>query len=250
MCSKSIFLLVLGIITITFGKAQTDDRIVINDDIQLLHLKDSVFLHITYDQPENFSRFSSNGLVIIRNGHALMIDTPMDNEKTKILATYIQNSFSAKLEKLIACHFHNDCLGGLPYLQSIGVESIANSMTIAKCKELGLPLPSTAITDSMVFDFYGQQIECRYFGAGHTFDNITVWLRSEQILFGGCLVKSANSPNLGNLSDAVVEDWGTTVWQVKAQYPDAKIVVPGHGPFGGTELLSRTIDLVITEKNK
>lgn len=250
MNNKSFFLLLIGIITITFCNAQTEDRIVINDDIQLVHLQDSVFLHITWDEDENFGRFSSNGLIIIRNGHALMIDTPMDNEKTEKLVTYIQRSFSAKVEKLISGHYHNDCLGGLEYLQSIGVESVANSMTIAKCKELGLPVPSTAFTDSLSFDFYGEAIECRYFGAGHSFDNITVWLPREKILFGGCLVKSANSRNLGNLSDAVVDDWDTTVQQVKAKYPDVKIVVPGHGPLGGSELLNHTIDLVVAEQNK
>ena len=249
MNNKSYILLIIGIITITFCNAQTGDRIVITDDIQLVRLQDSVFLHITFDEGENFGRFSSNGLIIIRNGHALMIDTPMDNEKTEKLVTYIQRSISAKLEKLISGHYHNDCLGGLAYLQSIGVESIANSMTIAKCKELELPVPSTAFTDSLIFDFYGDPIECRYFGAGHSFDNITVWLPHQKILFGGCLVKSANSRNLGNLSDAVVEDWDTTAKQVMLQYPDVKIVVPGHGPVGGSELLSHTIGLVVTEKN-
>ncbi|KJF44925.1 subclass B1 metallo-beta-lactamase [Draconibacterium sediminis] len=250
MNNKSIVLLIIGLITITFCDAQTSDRIVINDDIQLVHLQDSVFLHITFDELENFGRFSSNGLVIIRNGHALLIDSPMDNEKTQKLTTYIQDSFSAKVEKLIACHFHDDCLGGLSYLHRIGVESIANSMTIGKCKELGIEEPLTAFTDSLIFDFYGEPIECRYFGAGHSFDNITVCLPSEKILFGGCLVKSANSRNLGNLGDAIVEDWDTTAQQVKTKYADAKVIVPGHGALGGSELLTHTIDLVAIEKNK
>ncbi len=47
MNSKTIFLLLIGIITITFCNAQTEDRIVINYDIQLVRLQDSVFLHIT-----------------------------------------------------------------------------------------------------------------------------------------------------------------------------------------------------------
>ncbi|WP_372647391.1 subclass B1 metallo-beta-lactamase [Draconibacterium sp.] len=250
MSYKSIFLLIVGIITINFCYAQTDNKIEIDDNIQLVHLQDSIFLHITFDELENFGRFSSNGLVIIRNGHALLIDSPMDNEKTKKLTTYIQNSFSAQVEKLIACHFHNDCLGGITYLNSIGVESIANSMTISKCRELGIPEPSTAFTDSLIFDFYGASIECRYLGAGHSFDNITVWLPMEKILFGGCLIKSANSRNLGNLSDAVVNDWDTTVQQVKTKYPDAKIIIPGHGASGGSELLTHTINLVVKEKNK
>lgn len=157
---------------------------------------------------------------------------------------------SVDLTKLIIGHFHDDCLGGLGYLQSIGVESIANSMTIEKRKEIGLPIPSTPFTDSLTFDFNGEQIDCRFFGAGHSFDNITVWIPNERILFGGCLIKSIDSKGLGNMSDAVVNDWEITVEKVMKKYPEIKIVIPGHGDFGGIELLTHTIELVDEEKNK
>ena len=179
-----------------------------------------------------------------------MIDTPMDNDKTKRLTNYLKESMSVDLVKLIIGHFHDDCMGGLGYLQSIGIESIANAMTIEKCKEIGLPVPSTSFTDSLSFDFNGEQIECRYFGAGHSFDNITVWITSEEILFGGCLIKSIDSNGLGNLSDAVVNDWDMTVEKVLKEYPEIKTVIPGHGDFGGIELLTHTIELVDKEKNQ
>ena len=87
-------------------------------------------------------------------------------------------------------------------------------MTIEKCKEIGLPVPSTSFTDLLTFDFNGEQIDCRYFGAGHSFENITVWIPGKKILFRGCLIKSINSEGLGNLSDAVVNDWDMTVEKV------------------------------------
>ena len=174
----------------------------------------------------------------------------MDNDKTERLTKYLQDSMSADLTKLIIGHFHDDCMGGLGYLQSIGIESIANLMTIEKCKEIGLPVPSISFTDSLTFDFNGEQIDCRYFGAGHSFDNITVWIPGKKILFGGCLIKSINSKGLGNLSDAVVNDWDMTVENVLKEYPEIKIVIPGHGDFGGIELLKHTIGLVDKEKNK
>ena len=72
---------------------------------------------------------------------------------------------SVELTKLIIGHFHDDCMGGLEYLQNIGIESVANSMKIKKCREIGLPVPSTPFTDSLTFDFNGETIDCRYFGA-------------------------------------------------------------------------------------
>jgi metallo-beta-lactamase class B len=247
MMKKGFLLLIFGLIGSFLSSAQTYEKIVIDDDIQLIHLQDSVFIHLTWDHLESFGRFSSNGLIVIKNGQALMIDTPMDNFKTEKLTKYLKDSMSVDLVKLIICHFHDDCMGGLGYLQSVGIESIANSMTIDKCKEIGLPVPSTSFTDSLIFDFNGEKIDCRYFGAGHSFDNITVWIPHKKILFGGCLIKSINSTNLGNLSDAVVDEWDLSVEKLMKEYPEIKMVIPGHGNFGGIELLTHTIELVISE---
>lgn len=250
MIKKRILISIFGLIGIVPLVAQTENKIIIDNDIQLIHLQDSIYVHVTWHHLDSYGRFPSNGLIIIKNGQALMIDTPMDNDKTERLTKYLNNSMSVDLAKLIIGHFHADCLGGLGYLQSIGIESIANSMTIEKCKELGLPIPSTSFTDSLAFDFNGEQIDCRFFGAGHSFDNITVWIPSKKILFGGCLIRSINSQGLGNLSDAVVADWDLTIKKLMDKYTDIKTVIPGHGNFGGTELLTHTIDLVEKEKNK
>jgi metallo-beta-lactamase class B len=68
------------------------------------------------------------------------------------------------------------------------------------------------------------------------------------ILFGGCLIKSIDSNGLGNLSDAVVADWDKTIEKVMKKYPVIKTVIPGHGNFGGPELLTHTIELVAKVK--
>lgn len=248
--NKVFLIFVFVLIGLLSSKAQTNERIVIDDDIQLIHLQDSVYVHVTWHHLDDFGRFPSNGLIVIRNGQALMIDTPVDNDKTERLTNFLKESMSVDLVKLIIGHFHDDCLGGLDYLQSIGIESIANAKTMEKCKEIGLPVPSTSFTDSLTFEFNGEQIECRYFGAGHSFDNITVWIPSEKILFGGCLIKSKDSNGLGNLSDAVVNDWDMTVEKVLKEYPEIKTVIPGHGDFGGIELLTHTIELVDKEKSQ
>ena len=225
-------------------KAQTERNIFINDDIQLTHIIDSVYAHVTWEESETFGRFPSNGLILIKNGQAIMIDTPFDNEKTKRLTDFLEDSMGVEVKKLIIGHFHDDCLGGLEYIQSKGIESIANRLTIDKCKELELPIPLTSFTDSLVFDFQGELVVCRYFGGGHTIDNITVWFPSKKILFGGCLIKSINSRGLGNLSDAVVKEWDVTVKKIINQYPDTEIVIPGHGAIGNSSLLTHTIELV------
>lgn len=242
----NIFLL---IITFTLS-AQERTRYVVNEDIHLYKIHDSVYLHLTWDTLGSFGRFSSNGIVFIKNGEALIIDTPMDNAKTEILVNFIKDSLNANVKMLLIGHYHDDCLGGLKHLQELKVESVANIRTVAKCKELGLPKPSVTFDKSLELNFNGEKIVCDYFGGGHTPDNITIWIPSRNILFGGCLVKSLDSKNLGNIADAVISDWAETVSKLKESYQSALIVVPGHGRIGGPELLTHTIELATAAKNK
>lgn len=248
MIKREIILITFGLIGFMLTYAQSVDTILVNEDIQLIHLQDSIYVHKSWHTSENFGRFPSNGMIIIRNGQALMIDTPMDNSKTESLVNYLKDSLSVDLKKLIIGHFHNDCMGGLEYLQSMGVESIASSLTVDRCKEIGLPVPSTPFSDSLSFNFFDEQIVCRYFGAGHSHDNITVWMPDKLILFGGCLVKSLNSKGLGNLSNAVVSEWDLTIEKLRNHYENIKTVIPGHGAFGGPELLNHTLQLVKSKK--
>jgi metallo-beta-lactamase class B len=61
-------------------------------------------------------------------------------------------------------------------------------------------------------------------------------------LFGGCLIKSVGAGK-GNLADAHVEAWPASVEKVKSAYPNAKVVVPGHGKHSDRQLLEYTIQL-------
>lgn len=250
MIQKSILTFILGILGMVASIAQTNSGIIIDKDIELIPLQDSIFIHKTFHIYKGFGRYPSNGLVIIRNGQAIMIDTPADNDKTERLTSFLRDSLDVEVTKLIIGHYHNDCLGGLSYIQSQGIPSVASTLTVDKCKALSLPIPSIAFTDSLYFDFNGTPISCRYFGAGHSSDNITVWMPREKVLFGGCLVKSANSKGLGNLSDAVVAEWDATIQNIITKYPSINTVIPGHGKHGGIELLNHTIDLVNIERKK
>ena len=247
---KQLSLLIIILTTLSTLSAQKRVRYVVNDDIHLYQIQDSVYLHLTWDTLGSFGRFSSNGIVLIKNGEALMIDTPMDNGKTEILVNYIKDSLNANVKMLLIGHYHDDCLGGLKYLQGLNVKSVANLRTAEKCKELGLPIPSDTFDKSLELNFNGEKIVCDFFGGGHTPDNITVWIPAKRILFGGCLVKSYDSKNLGNTADAVISDWAETVSKLNETYKDAQIVIPGHGKIGGTELLMHTIELAAAAKNK
>ena len=73
-----------------------------------------------------------------------------------------------------------------------------------------------------------------------------VWIPVDQVLYGGCLIKSMQSTNLGNTADADLRQWGPSIQNLKKRYAHAKLVVPGHGAVGGIELLQHTFELCLS----
>lgn len=238
------FILILLMMFPVLASGQQHDTIKINRDIQLIHLKDSFFLHVTTDYIEGFGMVSSNGLLVIRNGNALMIDTPMDEIKTAAILDYLCDSMHTNVTVFIPGHWHNDCIGGLAELHRRNVFSIANEMTRAECIKRNLEVPKASFSKYLTWSFCGIPLECRYAGAGHSLDNIVVYFPEQKILFGGCLIKSAGSTTIGNIADADVQAWPKTLRKVQKKYPDAEIIIPGHGSVGSLELIEHTIGVV------
>ena len=219
-------------------------KIIISKDIELTQVKDSFFVHTSWFEHSKFGRFPSNGLIFIKNGKVLIIDTPNNNEQTEILCNYLNQTFKVKIKKLIVGHYHNDCLGGLEYLTKIGVSSLSNKLTKEKCIENKLAITSEIFMGKKILDFEGETVICQYFGGGHTIDNIVVYFPDHKLLFGGCLIKDLKAKNLGNTEEAVIKEWKKTVEKISAQYPNIEYVIPGHGEYGNSQLLYHTIKLV------
>lgn len=234
ICSLSVNLL-----------AQTKPTIIqINNDIQLIEITTNFYIHLSFTNDDTFGRFSSNGAIVIKNGKALMIDTPVNMEDTKEITNYLANKMNVKVTTFIGGHYHNDCIGGMQHLKENGVMCVLGKKTKEKCIAYNLPLPDTTFEETLDFIFEDIKVNCRYFGGGHTNDNIVVYFPDYKILFGGCLIKSLESKTMGNIADAVLNEWGPTVIKVQHAFNDVKVIIPGHGEPGGKELLTHTIQLV------
>jgi metallo-beta-lactamase class B len=103
-------------------------------------------------------------------------------------------------------------------------------------------VPQNGFKDSLKISVGKTYTIVKYFGQGHTKDNVVGYFPNENILFGGCLIKEIEATK-GYLGDANVFEWSNTVEKVKQQYPNVKIVIPGHGEIGGRDLLDYTIQL-------
>lgn len=217
---------------------------VISNDLKLIKLSENAYLHVSYTDSPKYGRFSSNGLIFIDEGNAFLFDTPTSDSLTKELVQWLKDSLKVKIAGFIPNHWHDDCMGGLGYLQSIGVNSYANEMTIEIARSKNLPLPDFGFKDSLVIDLGDKTINCYYLGAGHSLDNIVVWIPSEKILFAGCMVKELKSKTLGNTIDGDINEWPETIEKLKNKFQNADIVIPGHGAIGSIELIEHTRELL------
>jgi metallo-beta-lactamase class B len=243
----AIFLYLLLFKTMGFSQ---NKQIFINNNIQLLEISDSVYVHITWSELEQYGRVASNGILFIKNGKALLIDSPMETNTTEELYNYLLDTMHVKIEMQIPGHFHNDCLGGLAFLQTKGVKSLSGNLTREKCIELNLAIPDASFDDSTLYEFYSENVACYYLGGGHSYDNIVVYFPKHRILFGGCMVKSKESKSIGFIGDADMEAWPKTLQKLKNKFPVADIIVPGHGNWGGTELIDHTLEILQQNASK
>ena len=223
---------------------QTIKRYQISKDIELIQISEHAFVYVSYSELPGFGRFPSNGLLYTENGKAFLFDTPANDSLTKTLLTWIDDSLKIKIIGFVPNHWHADCMGGLRYLQSKNIISYANNKTIEIAKKGYLPIPMHRFKDSLQLHIDNKTIMCYYLGAAHSIDNIVVWIPSESILFAGCMVKSLESQNLGNTADGDLTAYPQTIEKLIQKFPNAKIVIPGHGNFGGFDLLLHTKELL------
>lgn len=183
----------------------------------------------------------------MRNSNeAIVFDTPTDDKISELLIKWIKATLHCKINAIIPTHFHDDCLGGLKAFDENDIPSYAYFKTIELAKENNFAVPKNSFRDSLILKVGDEIIIAKFFGEGHTKDNIVGYFPSENVLFGGCLIKELGASK-GYLGDANVVDWSSTVENVKKEYPNVKIIVPGHGKYGDRKLLDYTFNLFKTQ---
>ncbi len=237
----------LWILILLFGvnnvcAAQAKKTFYKSETLTIEKLTEHTLLHISYLNTNDFGKVACNGMIVIDNGEALIFDTPANDNTSKELIDWVENNLNCKVRGVIVTHFHTDCLGGLAEFHNRQIPSYATNKTIALAKSHNWTLPQNGFDVELVTQVGRKKVLNKYFGEGHTQDNIVSFFATEKVLFGGCLIKAIDAGN-GNLEDANVNDWSTTVKKVKNEFPKAKLIIPGHGKPGGQELLDYTIKL-------
>ena len=211
-------------------------------DLIVTQLSENSFEHTSFKQTNDFGNVPCNGLIVRSNNEVIIFDTPTNDKSSEVLIKWIKETLHCKINAIIPTHFHDDCLGGLKAFHENDIPSYAYFKTIELATENKFIVPKNSFADSLILKVGDTTIRAKFFGEGHTKDNVVGYFPSENILFGGCLIKELDASK-GYLGDANLSTWSSTVEAVKKEYPTVKIVVPGHGKYGDKKLLDYTTQL-------
>ncbi len=223
------------------GQNLGDSLIVLTEDVSLVKVTDKVYIHRSMLQTNDFGKVSCNGMLYIVDGEASIVDTPTDLPQTEVLLSWLEDQ-DVQVTSVIVNHFHADCLAGLSAFHSRNIPSYGNLQTQRLALADSVVAPLYTFTDSLIVKVGSGHIVSLFPGQAHTIDNTVSYVPSEQVLFGGCMMKSLKAGK-GNLEDANVEQWSETIEQVRILFPDMEYVIPGHGRHGSIDLLDYTIEM-------
>lgn len=211
-------------------------------DLIITQITENSFEHTSFLQTNDFGNVPCNGLVVRNGNEAIVFDTPTNNNNSEELIKWAEDRLGCKITAVIPTHFHNDCLGGLQAFHNKGIASYAYFKTVELAKINGFTVPENSFKDKLILKIGGKHITAKYFGEGHTKDNVVGYFPAEGVMFGGCLIKELDAGK-GYLGDSNVNEWSNTVKKIKKEYPKVRVVIPGHGDRGNKDLLDYTINL-------
>jgi metallo-beta-lactamase class B len=234
---KYIFLVCLGLLA-GFGGTQAQ-----HPALRITPLTGNIYIYTTW-VPIDGSLYPSNGLYLVTNRGAVVVDAPFDTTQFQPLVDSILQRHHQRVVMNIATHFHRDRTAALGFFRRLGAATYSTRLTDEYSQRSGMPRAEFLFEQDTVFRVGGGVIQTFFAGEGHTRDNIVLWFDRERVLYGGCLVKSAEAGDMGNLSDANMTAWPGTVRILQRKYPQAVYVIPGHQAWGDAGLLQHTLDLL------
>lgn len=189
------------------------------------------------------ARYPANGMYLLTSGGAVLFDTPWDTTQFQPLLDSIRAKHNQQVVMCIATHFHEDRTGGLEYYRKKGIRTYTSKQTDELSVKNGMKRAEYLLGKDTVFSVGEYSFQTYYPGWGHAPDNIVIWFEKEKILYGGCLIKSVDDNSLGNLSDASVKDYATTLRNVQHACRNPRFIIPGHNSWTDPGSLKHSLQL-------
>lgn len=210
--------------------------------LKISHLTGDFYIYTTYNTYEG-SQIPANGMYLVTNNGVVMFDTPWDTTQFQPLLDSIKLKHHKTVTMCIATHWHSDKTAGLEYYRQQGIKTYTTLLTDELSKKNGKKRAEFLMAKDTVFNIGPYSFETYYPGEGHTADNIIIWFKKEQILYGGCLIKGVDAENLGYLGDANIAEYANTLMKVQVKCPTPKFIIISHSDWNNNQSLNHSIKM-------
>jgi metallo-beta-lactamase class B len=217
--------------------------------LSISYLTGDFYVFTTYNYYKG-NRIPANGMYLLTNNGVVMFDSPWDTTQFQPLLDSIKVRHNKTVVLCIATHFHEDRTGGLEYYRQQGINTYTTRQTDELSKKRGMKRAEFLIDKDTAFKAGQYSFQTFYPGKGHAADNIVIWFEKEKVLYGGCLIKSVEDNTLGNLSDASINDYSTTIRNVQRKCKKPKYIIPGHNDWASTKSLKHTLKMALKLKQE
>lgn len=218
----------------------------ITADPRLDQVADGIFAYI---QPDGGWCLNNAG-VLVADGRCLLVDTAATERRTRLLREAVAEITSVEPDVIVNTHHHSDHTFGNSLFgprtaivahEGTRVESAAAGLGIqtlwpdVEWGEVSVRLPTVTFTDSLSLHLGELRVELIHLGPAHTTNDTVVWIPAERVLFTGDIAMAHVTPYvlMGSIAGSLA-----ALDQLIALRP--RVVVPGHGPVGGPEILEAT----------
>jgi metallo-beta-lactamase class B len=235
---RKFVILSFFLIAISSASSQAPNR-----SLNISHLTGDFYIYTTYGSYEG-NPVPANSMYLVTSKGVVLFDTPWDSTQFQPLLDSIKYKHNKNVVMCISTHFHEDRTAGLEFYRRKGIKTFTTEQTDKISKVRNEKRAEFLIHNDTIFTI-GQHIFQTYYGGeGHSPDNIVIWFDKEKILYGGCLVKSMETEDLGNLSDANVKAWSSTIKRIQHKFRNPNYIIPGHYDWQSTESLTHTLNLI------
>jgi metallo-beta-lactamase class B len=211
--------------------------------LTITHLTGDLYVYTTWHTLSD-GPYPSNSMYLVTPKGAVLFDTPWDSTQFQPLLDSIYARHRQRVVLCISTHFHEDRTAGLAFLQQQGIPTWSSAMTLEFCRQRHENQAAYTFIQDTTFTVGGYSFRTFYPGAGHTKDNIVIWLTKDKVLYGGCFIKSTEAPDLGNLADADVNEWAASIRRIDKAFPPPAYVIPGHLGWTDNQSLPHTLKLL------
>lgn len=219
-------------------------------DIKLHQVDSNIYIYTSYGDVGNYKNIDANAAIVISGDEAILFDTPWDTRQAEQLLKFIREDLKKEVKLSIITHAHVDRIGSIEMMFANSIPTLSYYLTAEQAPKHGHPTPA--------LQFYGPDttIQCGnldivayYPGAGHTVDNIVLYVPAKGLLYGGCFIKSGKSGSIGNIKDADVAEWPESIARMQERFEPGRIkmVIPGHGSWESDKAIENTLMLLTKE---